>query len=736
MKGKQGHGEIIDLADDGNASGFNEALHSILDTILQLPWLSTNAGGIFLNNSAEKHLVLAAQINFSPAIKSVCKRVGFGHCLCGRVAESAELLHVPCVDARHETRYEGMCNHGHYVVPITLQKQLLGVMVLYIEVDHAYDAGEVCVLENFAGIIARLIHTAQTNQEKQLADLILAHSSHGVVITGKDKKIQWVNRAFENTSGYATGEIIGKTPALLRSDRHGPEFHAAMWRSVSERGFWEGEIWNRRKNGEVYPEWLNIVALKNSRGDVLRYAGMFIDLSHIKAAEEKIHQLAYYDNVTGLPNISLLHERLEEMLSRSQREGVDSQVIILTLNLDHFHEINAGLGRRIGDAVLRETARRIANVAEDAVVARMGADEFVVAYLEPHENDAAITALVGRIAAKLNTRLQASFEFEQQDLTLDCSIGIAWGNGQETDAESLLRCAAIALAHCKKHSRGGYQCHNREMEQAADYQRFLGMAIGKAIEREELFLVYQPQVDRQGRVIGAEVLLRWHSKEYGNIPPDIFIGIAEERGAIIDIGRWVFERTLDQMAKWRDKGVCDPGCFQRMAINVSPHQILAKNTVEEFTRACNSRGFEPGLIELEVTETSIMQNSDYVIEHLQALSDRGFKIAIDDFGTGYSSLSRLRHFPVNVLKIDRSFVSSMTTGASDAALVKSIIDMAHTLGFQVIAEGVEESSQLDMLMEYGCDIFQGYYFSKPVSADEFLEYTKQGGCCQVVDAVY
>jgi diguanylate cyclase (GGDEF)-like protein/PAS domain S-box-containing protein len=724
MQEGQEHGKIIEAPDDdGHAADLNEVLHSILETILQLPWLDTNAGGVFLAEPANRRLTLATTVNFSPSIKSVCAKVHYGHCLCGRVAESAELLHTARVDERHETHYEGMCDHGHYVVPIKLQNQLLGVMVLYIETGHAHDAGEVQILENFSGIIALLIHGAQIHQEKRLADLILAHSSHGVVITDRRMKIQWINRAFEKVSGYAIEEVIGMTPAILRSGRQGPDFYAAMWRSIDEQGFWEGEIWNRRKNGETYPEWLNIVALKDGHNEVLRYAGMFIDLSPIKAAEEKIRRLAYYDSVTGLANASLLHERLEQMLARSRSDA--RQVIVLTLDLDHFHEINSGLGRRAGDAVLCEAARRISGVRKSAFKARMGADEFVIAYLEQRGTDGKTTDLAGGLGATINERLHARFEFEQHELTLEGSIGIAWGNGRDTDAESLLRRSAIALVHCKEHSRGGYQLHTREMERQADYRRFLGTAIGKAIERDELFLVYQPQTDRQGRVVGAEVLLRWRSEEYGDIPPDVFIGIAEERGVIIDIGRWVLEGTLDQMARWREAGLCDSGCFLRLAVNVSPHQILSKNIVEEFARACATRGFQPKSVELEITETGITRHSEHVIEHLHALSDMGFKIAIDDFGTGYSSLSRLRHFPVDILKIDRSFVDNMTTCASDASLVKSTIDMAHTLGFHVVAEGVEDASQLSMLMEFGCDVFQGYYFSKPVCADEFLEYASK-----------
>jgi len=723
MQENQEYAEIIDVFDSCNESGINEVLHSILETILQLPWLDANAGGVFLADSESRQLRLAAEVNFSPSIKKTCSKVNYGHCLCGRVAESTEVLHVDCVDKRHETHYEGMCDHGHYVVPVKLREQLLGVMVLYINTGHAYNPAEVQVLVNFAGVIALLIHTTKIRQEKQLTDLILAHSSHGVTITDPNRKIQWVNQAFEKVSGYSSEEVIGKTPAILKSGLHGSNFYTTMWRSIDEQGHWEGEIWNRRKNGEIYPEWLNIVALKSNCGKVLRYAGMFIDLSPIRTAEEKIHRLAYYDSITGLANASLLHKKLEQMLSKSRSKH--DRIIVLTLDLDHFHEINAGLGRRVGDAVLCEAARRISGVIKGAIEARMGADEFVIAYWQQHESDETLLLLITNLAMVLIKQLQASFKFEQHELVLDSSIGIAWGSGQDTNAESLLRRSAIALTHCKKHSRGGYQLHNREMEQQANYRRFLGAAIGKAIERDELFLVYQPQLDRQGQVIGAEVLLRWHSEEHGNIPPDIFIGIAEERGFIIDIGRWVLERTLEQMANWHKAGLCDSGCFQRLAVNVSPHQILSKNIVSEFARACASHGFPPESIELEITETGITQYSDHVIEHLQALSDMGFKIAIDDFGTGQSSLSRLHHFPVDILKIDRSFVNNMENSVSDAALVKSIIDMAHTLGFQVIAEGVEEASQLIMLMEFGCDIFQGYYFSKPVSADEFMNYAKQ-----------
>ncbi len=697
-------------------------LTSILETIIHLPWLSTGAGGIFLADEENRQLVLAAQINFTPFIAGACTRVEYGHCLCGRVAESGQLLHVDCVDEHHETRYEGMEEHGHYVVPIKLGDTLLGVMVLYIEAGHACDSSEVGVLENFAAIVARIIQSSRLQQEKELADLILAHSSGAVMITDRDKRIQWVNRAFEQISGFTAEDVLGKTPAILRSGRHGKDFYAAMWEGIKRHGFWEGEVWNRRKNGELYPEWLNIVALKDRTGKVLSYAGMSIDLTPVKEAEKKIERLAYYDSVTQLPNASLLHDRLERLLHMAATEG--GHVLVMMVDLLNFHEINGGLGRSAGDAVLRETARRIKGALEGAVEARTGADEFVIACHVSDEN-ADIEQLAVTLAKRIGKRLQPAYQFGQHEFTLGGAIGIAADSGKGMTVDSLLRHATIALSHCKKHPQDGHAFFNSEMERETEYQRLLGAAIGKAIERKELRLAFQAQVDRTGRVIGAEVLLRWHSREYGNVSPEVFIALAEERGAILDIGRWVFEQTVEQMASWRAAGLCETFRFSRLAVNISPQQMLSRATVAQFYRCCANSGIPPESIELELTETGIMQYSDNVIDQFRALSEMGFKVAIDDFGTGHSSLSRLRNFPVDVLKIDRSFVSNIEEGNSDAALVRSIIDLAHTMGFEVIAEGVETADQLRLLKDFGCDLFQGYYFSKPLSADEFVAYVKQ-----------
>ena len=711
--------KAIARMDASDHSDLSQILRSILETILELPWLGTDAGGVFIADPVHQRLEMITHINLSPAIQNSCAIVNYGHCLCGRVARSGKLLHVSCVDHRHEISFDGMQDHGHYVVPLKWGESLLGVLVLYVDVGHLESEEEVAVLHNFASIMALIIHSVQTQEEKRLSDLILSRSPLNILITDQNMKILWINQAFEQNTGYRLHEVIGKTPSLLRSGRHGPEFYEEMARQLGEEGFWQGEIWNRRKNGLIHPEWLTILALRDSQNKVSRFVAFYIDLMPIKVAEEKIHFLAYYDALTGLGNEALLHEKVSELLTQSRHN--DSQVIVLSLDLPYFHEINSGLGRRVSDAILQETALRISGAVTGGVKARTGMSKFVIGVLFESETET-VESFAKRLVSDVKARLAPAFLFEQHELKLENMMGVAWGNGQTVDAETLLERSAIALGNCSTQSSGGFEFYSQTLENQAAFLRDLGLALARAIPNNELYLVFQPQLNRQDKLIGAEVLLRWNNKEHGVIPPDIFIQIAEERGMIMEIGRWVFQEALSQIRRWRQAGLSGDECGYRLAVNVSPHQILSESVVEEFTRACRENEVEPCSIELEITESDMATYSDHVIDRLRALSESGFKIAIDDFGTGHSSLSRLRHFPIDVLKIDRAFVKNIISDPSDAALVKSIIDMAHTLGYEVIAEGVEDASQLALLKEYGCDVFQGYYFSKPVVADEFAGF--------------
>ncbi len=698
--------------------GLAQVLRSVLETILQLPWLAMNAGGIFLNHPREKRLELLTQINFTPYIAGTCSQVRHGHCLCGRVAQTGRLLHVDCVDERHETRYEGMSNHGHYVVPIRWEDEVVGVMVLYVAVHHSYDEDEVKVLEDFADLIGLLIHTWRVRQDMALADRILIHSSHGILITDDRLRIQWVNRAMERLSGYRREELIGKTPGVFASGRHDPSFYDAMWRRIEAEGRWEGEIWNRNRNGGIHPHWLSILSLKDRDGKILQYAGLYVDLSEIKAAEERIHHLAYYDEVTGLPNLSWFKGLLPVHMDNL---GDGGNLFLLLLSVTRFQEINAVLGHNVGDAVLREIARRLGEAAGSGKIVRTGTDEFAVIW---RGSEAPEPAILGQIH-RLEKCLAVPFQHAYQSLDLRCRMGAAWCRTGELDAEELLKQASTALAACKRRNDSGYRIYSEALGEKVRRRQHLASLLPHAVERRELSLRFQPQVDAQGRLVGAEVLLRWENGEYGTVPPGLFIPLAEEGGQIVEIGTWVFEETLRHLHRWHDSRVFADGTVPRLAVNLSPMQLLSPHVVRHFIETCRLFEGMTDLIELEVTESSMEHYFDIMVQHVRQLAAGGFKIAIDDFGTGHSSLARLQQFPLHVLKIDRSFVTNMAQGDSHVTLIQSIVDMAHGLDLKVVVEGVETADQYATLRALGCDYFQGYFFSPPLTETEFLHWAAE-----------
>ncbi|BCX89234.1 two-component system, chemotaxis family, CheB/CheR fusion protein [Methylomarinovum tepidoasis] len=702
----------------GNDS-LSKVLHSVLETILRLPWLEMNAGGIFLNHPEKGYLELLTHINFTPYIAGTCSRVRHGHCLCGRVAQSSELLHVDCVDERHETRYEGMSEHGHYVVPIRWGDDVLGVMVLYVAHHHAFDADEAKVLGDFAGLIGLLIHTWRVRQDMALADRILIHSTHGILVTDAELKIQWVNQAFERMSGYRFSEVLGKTPGVLSSGRHSAGFYDAMWKTIETEGHWEGEIWNRDKSGAVRPQWLSIISLKDKSGRVLRYAGLYVDLSEIRAAEEKIRRLAYHDEVTGLVNLNWLRDQLPDRLASS---SCGRYLVVLRLRMKYFQEINAALGHGAGNVMLREMACRLRETVEADAVARIGTDEFAVVWHCEDDPDLQILQTVRR----LEKRLASPLHHDYQVLDLGCVMGASWGDGEAAQVDTLLKQASMALAACGRQQDRSTSCliYDEELgEKVLQRQRLSGL-LTHAIGKKELSLRYQPQVDAQGRLVGAEVLLRWDNAVYGSIPPDFFIPLAEESGKIVEIGTWVFEEVLCQIGRWRGSRVFGDR-LPRLAVNLSPLQLTSPHVVNHFIETCRTAGEQPGMIELEVTESSMERHLHVISNHIRHLADYGFRIAIDDFGTGHSSLARLHQFPLRVLKIDRSFVTHMALGNSHLTLLKSIVDMAHGLGLEVVVEGVETAEQYRTLVEMGCDVFQGYFFSRPLEPTAFVMWARE-----------
>ncbi len=691
-------------------------LLSILKTLTRLPWLATNAGGVFLAHPEERRLELVAHVNFSPYIQGACNQVAYGHCLCGRVAQSGALLHTGCVDHRHETRYEGMGDHGHYVVPIRDETGLLGVYTLYVAPGHEFRQEEADVLEDFAATMAIVIRVYRMRQDKALADLIIENSQHGVIIADSDNRILWCNRTFETVTGYTLEEIKGKTPSILSSGRHGPDFYRRMWHAIETRGQWQGEIWNRRKNGEIYPEFLNIMALRDAQGKVVRYAGLFVDLTEIHRSQERIRRLAYYDQLTGLPNRARFVEQLHTTLQETQGYAV----AVMVLDLAHFREINNALGRRMGDAVLREAAKRMQSILPDCLIARGEADRFLIAS-GPHATSAEENeSVVAEAVSRLQNALADEVSLAGHRISLKSTIGLYMSQPGDSP-ETCIERASLALTEAKAGRRGGVLAFDETLRRRAELASYIALNIPHAVERGQLSLVYQPQVEQRGALVGAEALLRWKTPEMGSIPPDVFISHAERRGEIGRIGQWVFEQAVAQLARWRrEADWCGPQF--KLSVNLSPAQLIGQEVAETFVRICERQGVDLDALQIEITETAIMEAADVIRKRVQELSATGFRIAIDDFGTGHSSLSRLHEFPIDTFKIDRSFVTRIESGGKHLAIVRTMIHMAHELGQAVVAEGVESERQFEILRQLGCEYFQGYLFSKPLAAQAFESF--------------
>ena len=698
-------------------------LHGVLKTIIRLPWLHLDAGGVFLYDPINRQLELVVHINFEPKITGACDTVKLGHCLCGRVAETKALLHVDRVDCRHETQYEGMVDHGHYVVPITADQELLGVLTLYVKAGHVYQPDEADVLQHFAAVMATIIQTHRVQKDKLIADLILEHSAHGIMIADRRKRILWVNPAFEEMTGYSYNEVRGRSPAILSSGRHDAEFYRNMWSTIEQNGSWQGEIWNRRKNGEIYLEFLNIIALKDANGQVQRYAGLFIDLTELRQAEERIRRLAYFDPLTGLPNRANIIEMLDRLFSHAKKQKSRQRYLILLIDLDRFHEINTALGREAGDALLRETAHRLKDALNDMLLARLERDQYLVA-VEASDDEEQTGEFLNSVVERVQAALKPDFSFYDQDISLQSTIGVAQCDGSRyVTVEELLARANLALLKAKRKHRGGVVVYDDSLGREAEFDHYIVLNIQHVVKRNELYLVYQPQYDIQGALTGAETLVRWRSPQHGLIAPDRFIPHAEKRGAIGSIGYWVFEQAIEQFFQWRND--CIKSDKFRLSVNLSPAQLIGRDVVDFFVDVCQRKKIPTACVEIEITETAIMQASTAVSDQITALSAAGFHVAIDDFGTGHSSLSRLHQLPIGTFKIDRSFIGAIERGGKYLAIVKSMIAMAHELGQTVVAEGVETERQFEILRGLGCEFYQGYWFAKPLTSEEFAHCARQ-----------
>jgi len=536
-------------------------------------------------------------------------------------------------------------------------------------------------------------------------------SQDAIVITDTDNVILRINKAFTESTGYTEQEAVGQKISILKSGRHDAAFYKAMWKSIMDIGTWQGEVWDRRKNGEIYPKWLSITAVKNSDGIITRYVGTHTDITERKNAEEQIKQLAFYDPLTQLPNRRLLQERLKHGINVERRDG--RQMGLLMLDLDRFKAVNDSLGHLAGDELLQQVAGRItARLRDVDMVARLGGDEFIVLLEDIMQPEDA-----ARVAKEIIADLSRPFCLSlNDDVHIGASIGISLYPQHGESPELLMDHADDALYQAKDAGRGCFAYFSENLTLVARERIALESRLRRAVEQQELRIFYQPQVDiASGRIVGAEALVRWQDPVNGLVQPLSFIPIAEETSLIVEIGGWVLRETCRQGRQWLDEGLPP----FTLAVNVSPHQFRRGDICGLVSNVLNETGFPPEQLELEITESGLMENQENAAAILNNLRAQGVRLAIDDFGTGYSSLGYLKNFPLDVLKIDKSFIDDIPFHQDDMEIASTIVAMGHILGFKVLAEGVETTAQLAFLQEKGCDSYQGFIKSGPVPTLDF-----------------
>ncbi len=564
----------------------------------------------------------------------------------------------------------------------------------------------------FDGVVLDVTQRREAEEQLRLAAAVFENTQDGVVVTDTAPRILTVNHAYQEITGYSIQEALDQNPNILQSGRHERPFYQALWASIAQTGHWQGEIWNRRKNGEIYPQWTTLSAVRNEQGEVTNYVGVFTDISQLKQTEARLERLAHYDPLTNLPNRLLFQSRMEHALERARRQ--DEQVALLLIDLDHFKDVNDSLGHPAGDELLQKVVERVRlRLRQEDTLARLGGDEFVV-LLErlTHAQDA------GRIAQEIIDSLVQFFRLESgAEVFISASIGISLFPDHGNTPRELTQHADAALYLAKDQGRHTYRYYTEALTLATQERLSLEARLRRALERDEIQVYYQPQVDiKSGQIVGIEALVRWLDPEEGIILPDRFIHIAEESGLIIPLGAHVLRIACRQAKAWVDAGI--PAL--RLAVNLSPRQFAHPDLAGQMLGVLQETGFDPNNLELELTESGLMSEGDDAAALLNHLKTLGVRLAIDDFGTGYSSLSYLRRFPLDTLKIDKSFVRDIPNNLDDMEIATAIIQLAHILGFTVLAEGVETEAQLAFLRERGCDLYQGYLYSQPVSGPIFL----------------
>lgn len=612
--------------------------------------------------------------------------------------------------ALHDAHTTGHSQGREY--PLHLPNQTLR----WFELSGTLKAGNPLDPVSHVILLARDITTRKRAEEQlKLASHFFEGSSEGFVITDAHQRIIKVNRTFTQITGYSVEEMLGKSPAALSSGRHSRSFYRQMWQQINAVGQWQGEVWNRRKNGEVYPEWLSITRVPDAQGQTAYYLAIFSDTSQRKEQEARIRYLAYYDPLTGLANRSLLKDRAQHDLAQCKRH--QTPLSLLFIDLDHFKQINDSLGHQVGDQLLKQVGERLGQqVREQDTVARMGGDEFVTVLPETNDEGAAL------VARNFLERLSQPYQVGPHELTVTPSIGIALYPNDGTDFDTLYRCADTAMYRAKQNGRSSFSFFTTEMQAQSVRRLQIENALRRALERDQLWLQYQPQMSlRNHQLIGMEVLLRWNHPEWGPVSPAEFIPVAENSRQILAIGEWVLRTATAQAKAWQDQGL--PPII--VAINLSAVQFRQPDLPDLVGTILHDTGLAPEWLELELTESVAMHDPEGAIATMQQLHQRGVRMSVDDFGTGYSSLNYLKRFQIYKLKIDQSFVRDVTRSPEDARIVEAIVQMAESMGLTTIAEGVETPEQLEFLRSHGCREIQGYHLSRPLSATDFEAFVRQ-----------
>ncbi|MDV9033562.1 EAL domain-containing protein [Pseudomonas sp. RAC1] len=564
-------------------------------------------------------------------------------------------------------------------------------------------------LLNFIGVGARL--RSEDRERLRMAAAVFDSTLEGVLVTDRNGLIVHVNRAFMRITGYQQDEVLGQRPNKFKSGRHDAAFYKQIYDTLEACGEWSGEIWNRRKSGEIYPQWQTICAIRDDAGALSHYVAVFSDISAIKHSEEELTYLAHHDPLTGLPNRLLFSDRAEQALTAAQSNK--RGCALLLLDLDHFQSINDSLGHAVGDQLLKLVGDRLRDqVGAGVTLARLGGDEFAV-LLEGGQQ----VAQAASTAQCLIERLHEPFEVEDQRLFISASIGISLFPSDAQSAEQLLRNADSALFKAKNNGRACYALYTEELTAHAQHRVETAGELRRALAQEELRVFYQPVHDLlTGTLVGVEALVRWQHPERGLVPPGEFIPIAERTGLIADIDAWVLLQACRQMVQWQAEG----RALSFVAVNLSSRLFGQRELYRQVAEVLHDTGLDPALLELEVTESAVMEDPEVAMQQLHRLRELGLRLAIDDFGTGYSSLLRLKRLPVQKLKIDQGFVAGLPQDDDDVAIVRVIIALARSMGMQVHAEGIEQAEQARFLLEQQCDLGQGYWFGRPVAPQALI----------------